>query len=274
MATRSVLITGCSSGMGQEAARGLKQRGYRVFATARKKQDVESLEAEGFEACQLDLADSGSICRAVDWVLERTGGTLYGLFNNAAYGQPGAVEDLSRDVLRQQFETNVFGTHELTVKLIPVMRKQGYGRIIQNSSMLGFVTFPYNGAYCATKYALESLSDALRLELKGSGIYVSIIEPGPIETKFRESAFAAYKDNINAVESDNRKVYKARQERFSNKIPFILPASSVVPKVIHALESDSPKARYPLTVPTYLFAYLKRILPTWALDYVLRKAAG
>ena len=167
MDAKPVLITGCSSGIGRCVARGLAARGYRVFATARRQEDVEHLRAEGFTSLQLDLEDSGSIAAAVDAVLAHTDGRLYALFNNGAYGQPGAVEDLSREVLRLQFETNLFGWHELTNRVLPVMRRQGYGRIIHNSSVLGFVALPFRGAYTASKYALEGLTDTLRLELHG-----------------------------------------------------------------------------------------------------------
>ncbi|MGM0679787.1 MAG: SDR family NAD(P)-dependent oxidoreductase, partial [Pseudomonadota bacterium] len=163
---KNILITGCSSGIGLCVARGLRERGYRVFATARREADVAKLNAEGLESLRLDLDDSDSINAAVDEVLKRTGGTLYALFNNGAYGQAGAVEDLRRDVLRRQFETNLFGWHELTNRVLPVMRRQGYGRIIQNSSILGLIALPFRGAYNASKYALEGLSDTLRLELR------------------------------------------------------------------------------------------------------------
>ncbi|HKK14539.1 MAG TPA: SDR family NAD(P)-dependent oxidoreductase, partial [Gammaproteobacteria bacterium] len=162
---QSVLITGCSSGIGHATAKALRDAGYRVFATARKTEDAARLSTEGFESLRLDLADSRSIAEAVGEILERTGGRLYGLFNNGGYGQPGAVEDLSRDVLRAQFETNVFGAHELNTRVIPVMRTQGYGRIVQNSSVLGLIALPFRGAYTASKYALEGLYDTLRLEL-------------------------------------------------------------------------------------------------------------
>ncbi|MBF0585244.1 MAG: SDR family NAD(P)-dependent oxidoreductase, partial [Magnetococcales bacterium] len=189
---QTILITGCSSGIGQCVAHGLKQRGYRVFATARQLKDVERLQQDGFETCQLDLDDSDSIRNAVEWVLTQTGGTLYALFNNGAYGQPGAVEDISRAALRAQFETNLFGTHELTSLLLPVMRRQGYGRVLQNSSVLGFVALPYRGAYVASKFALEGLTDTLRLEWRNSGIHFSLIEPGPIQTAFRQNATRAF----------------------------------------------------------------------------------
>jgi len=272
---KTILITGCSSGIGLCAARGLRQRGYRVFATARKESDVENLRAEGFEAFRLDLADSRSIGVALDRVLESTGGRLYALFNNGAYGQPGAVEDLSREVLREQFETNLFGTHELTSLVLPVMRKQGYGRIVQNSSVLGFAAMAYRGAYNSSKYALEGLSDTLRLELAGTGIFVSLVEPGPILSRFRDNALVMYKKNIDGERSVHREKYRAMEARLVKEgpaVPFTLGPEAVLKAVIHALEAKTPKARYYVTFPTYLFGFLKRILPDRAFDRILRRA--
>ena len=271
---RSILITGCSSGIGECAARTLRDRGYRVYATARRPQDVERLRAEGFEALPLDLADSASITAAVAAVLEATGGTFYGLFNNGAYGQPGAVEDLRREVLREQFETNLFGTHELTNLVIPVMRRQGHGRIIQNSSVLGFAAMRFRGAYNASKYALEGLTDTLRLELAGSGVYVSLVEPGPIASRFRDNAYRMYRKNIDPETSLHRETYQAMEARLLKEgpaVPFTLGPEAVVAKVIHALEARRPRERYYVTFPTYLFGYLKRILPTRALDALVGK---
>jgi len=213
MEGKSILITGCSSGIGLCVAEGLFKRGYRVFATARKQEDVKILLNKGMESFQLDLDDSISIKRAVDTVLNKTEGKLFALFNNGGFGQPGAVEDLRRDVLREQFETNVFGYLELTNLILPTMRRQGYGRIIQNSSILGFISLPFRGAYNASKHALEGLSDTLRMELRGTNIYVSIIEPGPIEAKFRQNAYAKYKENIDAKSSHFHKKYEAMEER-------------------------------------------------------------
>ena len=274
MPDKSILITGCSSGIGLCVAEGLKTRGYRVFATARRQADVQQLDAAGFESLQLDLADSDSITSAVDEVLSRTGGTLDALFNNGAYGQPGAVEDLSRDVLRTQFETNLFGWHELTNHVLPVMRHQGHGRIIQNSSVLGFVALRYRGAYNASKYALEGLSDTLRLELMGTDIHVSLVEPGPVSSRFRENAFKAYQENINPNNSVHRDKYLAMETRLQTVgpvVPFTLPPEAVLKKVIHALESRRPRARYYVTFPTYLFGFLKRVLSTRLLDRMLNK---
>lgn len=269
---RTILITGCSSGIGLCVAEGLAARGYRVFASARRKQDVQLLQDKGLESLLLDLDDSTSINAAVDQMLESTGGELYALFNNGAYSQPGAVEDLHRKVLREQFETNFFGTVELTNRLLPVMRKQGYGRILHNSSLLGYVALPFRGAYNASKYALEGITDTLRLELKGSGIYVSLIEPGPIASRFRTNAYAAYQRNIDPQNSAHREHYLAMERRLTKKgpaVPFTLPPEAVLKKVIHALESRRPHARYRVTFPAHLFAALKRLLPTRWLDTVM-----
>ena len=271
---KSVLITGCSSGIGYCAARGLRDRGYRVFATARRPKDVQRLADEGFESLLLDLDRSETIASALAEVLDRTSDRLYGLFNNGAYGQPGAVEDLETDVLRAQFETNLFGWHELTRRIIPLMRRQGEGRIIQNSSVLGFVALTYRGAYNASKYALEGLSDTLRLELHGSGVYVSLIEPGPIESRFRANAYEKWRQNIDPEQSFHRGAYLAMAERLQKQgpaVPFTLPPEAVLKRVIHALESPRPRPRYYVTFPTYLFGTLKRLLPARTLDRILRR---
>jgi NAD(P)-dependent dehydrogenase (short-subunit alcohol dehydrogenase family) len=271
MESKSVLITGCSTGIGNCLAHGLRERGYRVFASARKEADVAALSAAGFASLQLDLDSSGSIRAAVETVLERTQGRLYALINNGAYGQPGAVEDLSRAVLRAQFETNLFGTQELANLVLPTMRAQGEGRIIQMSSMLGIVCLAYRGAYNATKFALEALSDTLRLELRHTNIYVSLIEPGPIESRFRANAYAALQRNINREHSAHCEYYARVEKRLegSKPMPFTLPPEAVLKKVVHALEARRPKARYGVTFPTHLFAVLRRLLPAGVLDAVL-----
>ena len=274
---KTILITGCSSGIGYCVAKGLQQRGYRVFATARRPVSVATLEAEGLESLQLDLDDSVSIKQAVDEILRRTDGRLYAVFNNGAFGLPGAVEDLSRDAIRAQFETNFFGWLELTNLLLPVMREQGYGRIIKNSSVLGFVAMPYRGAYNATKFAIEGLSDTLRLELKDTDIHVSLVEPGPILSRFRANALLALQQYIDVENSVHSERYQQVLERLNKEgpaVPFTLPPEAVLKKVIHALESRNPKARYYVTVPTYLFGYLKRVLPTKTLDRLLSLAGN
>lgn len=271
---RSILITGCSSGIGECVARGLHQRGYRVFASVRNPGDLEPLEEAGIECLLLDYRDSASINSALEQVLEKTGGHLYALFNNGAYGQPGACEDLSREAMRQQFETNVFGWMELTNLVIPVMRAQGYGRIIQNSSILGFTAMSMRGAYNASKFAIEGFSDTMRLELAGTGIHVSLIEPGPVESKFRANAYLAFKQHIPVDDSVHRQRYQKMIERFEtsgNVQPFTLPPEAVLKRVVHALESRRPKIRYPVTFPTYLFTWLKRVLSDRMLDRILRR---
>lgn len=274
--TNAILITGCSSGIGRCLAVGLKARGYRVFASVRQEKDRAGLAALGLETPVLDLASSESIQRAVDDVLARTGGKLFALVNNGAYGQPGAVEDLSRALLREQFETNLFGTHELTRRLLPVFRAQGAGRVIQISSVLGLVSLAYRGAYTASKYALEGLSDTLRLELAGSGIQVALIEPGPIESRFRQNAYAAFKAHIDREHSAHRDYYINVERRLAGgkNQPFTLPPEAVLKKVIRALEAKHPKPRYFVTFPTVLFAVLKRLLPTRWLDRILWSVTG
>lgn len=274
---RSILITGCSSGIGLGVAQGLKARGYRVFATVRKAEDVERLQALGLESLMLDLDESTSIQQALAKILDKTNDQLYALFNNGAYGQPGAVEDLSRDVLRAQLETNLLGWHELTRLVLPTMLRQGEGRIINNSSLLGFVAMPYRGAYNCSKYALEGLTDTLRLELANTGIFVSLIEPGPIASRFRDNGYLKYKTNIDPDQSRHQRAYQAMEARLLKQgpaAPFTLPPEAVLRVVIKALESRRPQARYPVTLPSHAFRLFKRLLPDILLDAILLKASG
>ncbi|MBF0194452.1 MAG: SDR family NAD(P)-dependent oxidoreductase [Magnetococcales bacterium] len=273
---KNILITGCSTGIGRCVAQGLKDQGWRVFATARKLTDVDKLKKDGFESCQIDLADSKSIQSGVDWVLEQSNGRLDALFNNGAYGQPGAMEDISRQAMREQFETNVFGTHELTSLVLPIMRKQGYGRIIQNSSVLGFVAMPFRGAYVASKFALNGLTEAMRVEMQGSGIEFILIEPGPIQTDFRKNAREAFFKFIKIDKSAYQEKYqgwiKQATKEEAKKMPFSLPPEAVLEKVIKALESKKPKTRYGVTTPTHIFWVLRCIMPRRWLDKILLKA--
>jgi NAD(P)-dependent dehydrogenase (short-subunit alcohol dehydrogenase family) len=269
MTMRSVLITGCSSGIGLASARVLKARGWRVFATARKPEDIARLRDEiGLESLYLDYTQPDSIAEASAHVLEATGGALDALFNNGAYGQPGAVEDVPPEALRAQFEANVIGWHDLTRRLIPSMRVRGEGRIVYCSSVLGLVSAPYRGAYCASKFAVEALTDALRVELAGTGMHVSLIEPGPIATRFIEHAVEAYRRNIDMENSPHRETYRVRlaQMEEGGQKAFKLPPEAVAAKLVHALESKRPKTRYYVTFPTYAAAFLRRILPARALD--------
>lgn len=271
---KTVLITGCSSGIGLATADGLRARGYRVFATARAAPDVAKLKAQGYEASRLDLTDNASIHQAMDETLAATGEQLFALFNNGAYGQMGALEDLPTDALRRQFEANVFGWHELTRRVLPVMRRQGYGRVIQNSSVLGLVALKYRGAYTASKFAIEALADTLRLEFLGSDIHFVLIEPGPIQTRFRANALRAFEENIDAKNSAHGPAYRAFAQKLAQEgptAPGTLPPQAVADKVIAALEAKRPKIRYYVTAPTYLFGYLKRILPARLMDQILKR---
>lgn len=274
---QNILITGCSTGIGFCTAKLLHQRGYNVIATVRNADDALILKQLGITTTILDLTDSISIKDAVQFTLAHFNGQLDALFNNASFGQAGAVEDLSRTVLQQQFETNVFGTQELTNLVIAQMRKQGHGRIIYNSSVLGLVAMAYRGAYNASKYAIEGLADTLRLELYDTEIHISLIEPGPIISKFRATAFKKYQQNIDKDNSAHKAIYNAMEQRLTKQgpaAPFTLPPEAVVAKLIHALESKRPKIRYYVTFPTYLFATLKRLLPHRCLDWLLMKISA
>jgi NAD(P)-dependent dehydrogenase (short-subunit alcohol dehydrogenase family) len=276
MDKKSVLITGCSTGIGHCLALGLQARGYRVFASVKQEKDTAALRDAGLESLVLDLRSGDSIRAAVNDVLTRSGGRLYGLINNGAYGQPGAVEDLSREALRLQFETNVFGTQELTNLVLPVMRRQHEGRIVQISSLLGIITLAYRGAYNASKFALEALSDTLRLELAESGIHVALVEPGPITSRFRANAYEAYKRHIDKTHSAHRAYYERVERRLGGEkpLPFTLPPEAVLEKVVLALEAKRPKLRYPVTFPSHLFTWLRRLLPGRALDAVLTRVSN
>lgn len=271
---RTILITGCSSGIGLDAARGLKARGWRVFATCRQEPDCERLRAEGLESFVLDYADEASVEAAVAEVVARTEGKLDALYNNGAFACPGAVEDLPRGALRSIFETNLFGYHDLTRRVIPLMRTQGGGRIINCSSVLGLVALKWRGAYVATKFAMEGLTDVLRIEMADTGIKVILIEPGPIGTSIREKAIPHFERWIDWQNSARAAEYATLRQRLYQAGPkdrWELPASAVTEKLIHALESARPKARYYVTTPTHLMGFARRILPTRLLDWVIAK---
>ena len=276
MTARSVLITGCSSGIGYDAAHGLKARGWRVFATCRKEADCERLRAEGLESFRLDYADEDSLGAAVDEALSRTGGTLDAVFNNGAFGCPGAVEDLPRGALREIFETNLFGVHDLTRRVIPAMRAQGHGRIVNCSSILGFIPIRWRGAYVATKFAMEGLTDVLRLEMRDTGVRVILIEPGPITSKIRQNSIPHFEKWIDwqaspRAEEYRRTLLKRLYQPASTPDRFELPASAVTKKLARALEHPNPRARYYVTTPTYVMGALTRILPGRAIDWILAK---
>ena len=271
MAQKSILITGCSSGIGYDAAHGLRDAGWRVFASCRKAADCERLRAEGFDSPLLDYDDPDTLAAGLAEVLEATGGTLDALYNNGAFACPGAAEDLPRDALRAIFETNLFGVHDLTCRVIPVMRAQGHGRIVNCSSVLGLVPLKWRGAYVATKHALEGLTDVLRLEMADTPIKVITLEPGPITAKIRQNAIPHFERWIDWKSSARAEQYQTLLDRLykdSGPDLFELPASAVTKKLRHALEHPRPKPRYYVTTPTYLMGALKRVLPTRLLDAV------
>ncbi len=274
MRKKNILITGCSSGIGKHCAIKLQNENWRVFATARKQKDLKMLEKAGVEAIYMDYTDKKSIHACFETVMQKTGGTLEALFNNGAYGQPGAVEDLTTDVLRKQFEANFFGWHELTNLVVPVMRAQGYGRIVHCSSILGWVSAPWRGAYNASKFALEGLASAMRIELKGSGIHVILIEPGPIKTDFSKHAHQAFLKNIDQKNSAHQERYEKELKRLESgggDNRFRLEPSAVYDKLHHALNVSKPKAHYGVTIPTHVMNAARRFLPTSLVDKILQK---
>ncbi|MEW9918458.1 SDR family NAD(P)-dependent oxidoreductase [Marimonas sp. MJW-29] len=270
---RTILITGCSSGIGYAAAHTMRARGWHVFASCRTVEDCERLRAEGFDAPRIDYADEDSIADGLREVLAATGGSLDALFNNGAYAIPGAVEDLPSDALRAILEANLIGWHTLTRAVLPVMRAQGRGRIVQCSSVLGLITMPWRGAYNATKFALEGLTDTLRQEMRGTGIDVILIEPGPITSDFRRNSIKQFERWIDWRASPRAAQYESelRPRLYDSvkKARFELGPEAVVTKLIHAVESPRPRARYYVTAPTYFAGLMRRILPTRVLDQVL-----
>ncbi len=270
--TRTILITGCSSGIGYDAAHGLKRAGWRVFATCRSEADCERLRGEGLESFPLDYADEASIDSAVAETLRRTGGTLDALFNNGAFGCPGATEDLPRGALREIFETNLFGVHDLTRRVIPVMRAQGRGTIVNCSSVLGLVGIRWRGAYVATKFAMEGLTDVLRLEMRDTPIHVVLMIPGPVTSKIRVNSIPHFERWIDWRGSPRRAQYEAtllkRLYESRGPDPFELPASAVTTKLLRALDARRPKPRYYITTPAYFTAFIRRFLPVAMLDWI------
>lgn len=272
---KRILITGCSSGIGYATAKHLKEAGWQVFASCRKQEDVVRLQQEGFICLQLDVTDSAQIEAAFAHIQQQGG--LDAIFCNAGYGQPGAVEDISRAALREQFETNLFGVWECMNRALKIFRQQGHGRIIINSSILGFAAMHFRGAYNSTKYALEGMADTLRHELYGSAIYVSLLEPGPIQSNFRVNGVKKLNQYVDMTHSFHQKAYQqqlARLTKQGNANPFTLPASACAEVCLKALLARRPKARYQVTFPTKLFWWLRRILPTVWFDYCCRKGGG
>ncbi len=273
--TRTILITGCSTGIGHCCALGMKARGWRVFATARKDADIARAKEQGLETLYLDYTEPQSIAAALADVLAATGGRLDALFNNGAYAQPGAVEDLPMAALRAQFETNFFGWHDLTRQVVPVMRGQGHGRIVQNSSVLGLVAMGFRSAYTASKFALEGYSDTLRIELKGTGVHVATIEPGPIESRMGPNAALAARRHIDLENSIHRDYYKRRiaaLEQSGGNTRGQLGPEAVLKTLVHACESARPRTHYHVTGKTRIAAAMRRILPSRLMHAALARA--
>lgn len=268
---RNILITGCSSGIGKETAIYLKQKGYRVFATARKQEDVIKLEELGFESFYLDVTKKETISDTLNKVLKFTNNKLDVVFNNAGFGQVGAIEDISTDILKEQFDTNVFGLHELTIQVVKIMRKQGYGKIIQHSSVLGLISLKFRGAYNASKYAIEGLTDTLRLELKDTNIDITLLNTGPVTSNFRKNAIEKLKQHIDIDNSIFKQNYYNNIKATKSSVPFNLEAIDVAYIVEKIIKSKNIKPRYYITKATYILGYLKRVLSTSMLDKILVK---
>jgi len=271
---RTIIVTGASSGIGAYCARALKAEGWRVFATARKPTDIETLEKDGIEAFYLDYREPASIAALVEAVLEKTGGRLDALYNNGAYAQPGAVEDLPVEALREQLEANLLGWHDLTRRIVPMMRAQGSGRIVNCSSILGLTPVMYRGAYVASKHALEGLTLCLRAELMGSGVHVSLIEPGPVESKIASNGLFWFLKNIDHEGSVHRQAYQAQLARLragGSKSRLKLGPDAVHAVLRHALLSSRPRPHYVVTLPARIGVILKRLLPASLFYKVLAK---
>ena len=271
---QNILITGCSSGIGLQTAKSLKQNGIKVYASARKPEDVMMLENLGFKTFLLDVRNKEQISNALEQIIKNDA-KIDAVFNNAGYGQPGALEDISVEVLKEQFETNVFGLHELTRQVLPYMRKQGYGKIIQHSSVLGIISLRFRGAYNASKYAIEGLADTLRLELANTKISISTINTGPVTSKFRDNAVKKFNENVNQENSSYKNEYETqlsqRLENDKDTTPFNLPATSVAEIIQKIMNTDNPKPRYYVTKATYILGFFKRVLSTGLLDKILQK---
>lgn len=275
--TRNVLVTGCSTGIGAAAAAVLRGRGWTAVPTARRDEDLQRLCDSGFSPLRLDMTESDSVVSAVDAFLRLVDGLPGAVVNNAGFGQAGAIEDLSRDAMRRQFEVNVFGMQELTNRLIPHFRRQGYGRIVNISSVLGRISLPFNAMYSASKYAMEAMSDGLRIELDGSGIAVSLVEPGPILTAFGKNASENAQRTLDVASSHFGTRYRRILERRKDRPPpprrFVLPPEAVALKIAHALESPRPRIRYCVTLPAYAGALVRRFSPDGFTDWMLRRSA-
>lgn len=274
MTGKAILITGCSTGIGYHCAHGMKSRGWRVLATARTDDDLKRLQAEGLESFYLDYRDEASIAACLQSVLSATGGRLDALFNNGAYGLLGAVEDIKTSDLREQFEANFFGWHDLTRQVIPVMRAQGGGRIIQCSSVLGIVSGKHRAPYAATKHAIEAMASSMRMELAPFNIHVARIRPGPIRSEFMATALKVLREKIDLTGTVHAKDYQAslaRLEKGPKSSRFKLGPEAVLTKLIHATEAARPKAIYSVTIPTYIADAVRRLMPTASAERLFAK---
>src|SRR5215203_295238 len=270
--SKAVLITGCSSGIGWATAERLARRGWTVYATARKVQAISPLEESGCRLLPLDVTDENSMRRAVEEV-ERQEGAVGVLVNNAGYSQSGAVEAVPMDKVRGQFETNVFGLVRMCQLVLPGMRRQGYGRIVNLSSMGGKLTFPGAGHYHATKHAVEAISDALRFEVEGFGVKVSVIEPGLIRTGFAHAAIGSMDGSEDGPYAGfDEAVARATTENYERGPISRLSGEpeAVAETIERALSARSPRSRYAVTPSAHLFLGLRRLLPDRAWDAVLR----
>ena len=275
--SKTVLVTGCSSGIGEGIANCLREVGWDVFPTARSDSDLQKLYSRGFDALRLDLSDSISIDNCVSSLMRKTPLGIGAIVNNAGIAIPGAVEDLTRDNLRAQFEVNVFGLQELTNKLVPIFRDQGWGRIVNISSIYGILSAPMVGGYCASKHALEALSNAQRMELRNSGIALSLVEPGPILSRFRGNAYESLRKKISKEDyfySEYKKTLKRKLGKSQKNKLFTLRPEHVAEKVVHALTSDRPKRRYLVTYPAHAGYIMSKVLPDFAIDYFMRKSVN
>ncbi len=272
---KTAVVTGSSTGIGRATARMLKADGWRVLGTVRKQPDADALQEEGIEPLMMDAADTASVARAADQVRTRCRDGLGALVNNAGIGLTGAMEDFQRDDFRRQFEINVFGMQEFTNLLLPAFLDQRRGRIVYMSSILGKVAIPFTGLYAASKFAMEGMADALRVELTGTGVAVSIVEPGPIESEFRRTAVREALSSVLERDSRFSAVYdreiRRREDAPQSEKAFMLPPEAVARKVRHALTSPRPRIRYPVTVPAHAGVFLKRVLPDRVVDAILAR---
>ena len=266
----NIVITGCSTGIGLETAKYLKDKDIKVYPTARDEADVMMLKELGFEdAMQLDVTNATQITEVIDEVMQEDG-KIDVWFNNAGFGQPGMIEDIHTDILREQFETNVFGLHECTRQILPIMLAQGYGKIIQHSSVLGIISMVGRGAYNASKYAIEGLTDTLRLELSNTNIYPILLNTGPITSNFRKNAMLKLQDNIEIEHSRHKEKYQQSLKAEKSKVPFNEEADAVAKIIYKIIVAKRPKPRYYITKVTYILGYFKRVFSTSVLDKALK----